>query len=154
MRVAILTVSTAGALGSRKDTSGDAIAEWVGAHKHALAARELVPDDVNAIVQIASVAVMDAMGREDIITDMKASRAERAADADKTNDPPPVMHHVMTNAVIDIVSADKALHHCYWMTVSGGPQMYSFRVAAEGGYEDELVKRDGAWLIHRRKIVE
>ena len=96
-------------------------------------------------------------GRDEIrkiITDMKASRAERAADSDKTNDPPPVMHHVMTNAVIDIVSADRALHHCYWMTVSGGPQMYSFRVAAEGGYEDELVKRDGAWLIHRRKIVE
>ena len=89
-----------------------------------------------------------------IITDMKASRADRAADADKTNDPPPIMHHVMTNAVIDIVSADKALHHCYWMTVSGGPQMYSFRVAAEGRYEDELVKRDGKWLIHRRKIVE
>jgi uncharacterized protein (TIGR02246 family) len=96
-------------------------------------------------------------GRDEIrkiITDMKASRAARATDADTTNDPPPVMHHVMTNAVIDIVSADKALHHCYWMTVSGGPAMYSFRVAAEGGYEDELVKRDGKWLIHRRKIVE
>lgn len=96
-------------------------------------------------------------GRDEIrkiITDMKASRAQRATDADTTNDPPPIMHHVMTNAVIDIVSADTARHHCYWMTVSGGPAMYSFRVAAEGGYEDELVKRDGKWLIHRRKIVE
>ena len=96
-------------------------------------------------------------GREEIrkiITDMVASRAERAGDADPANDPPPVMHHVMTNAVIDITSADSARHHCYWMTVSGGPQMYSFRVAAEGRYEDELVKRDGKWLIHRRKIVD
>lgn len=96
-------------------------------------------------------------GRDEIrkiITDMKASRAERAADKDPANDPPPIMHHVMTNAVIDIVSADTARHHCYWMTVSGGPQMYSFRVAAEGRYEDELVKRDGQWLIHRRKILE
>lgn len=96
-------------------------------------------------------------GRDEIrkvITDMKASRAERAADADPSNDPPPSMHHVMTNAVIDIVSADTARHHCYWMTVSGGPKMYSFRIAAQGGYEDELVKRDGQWLIHRRKIVE
>jgi uncharacterized protein (TIGR02246 family) len=96
-------------------------------------------------------------GRDEIakvITDMKADRAARAADADPANDPPPKMHHVMTNAVIDITSADTARHHCYWMTVSGGPAMYSFRVAAEGGYEDELVKRDGQWLIHRRKIVE
>lgn len=95
-------------------------------------------------------------GREEIrkiITDMQASRAERAADADPANDPPPIMHHVMSNAVIDIVSADSARHHCYWMTVSGGPQMYSFRIAAEGRYEDELVKRDGKWLIHRRKII-
>ncbi|HEX7937914.1 MAG TPA: MogA/MoaB family molybdenum cofactor biosynthesis protein [Gemmatimonadaceae bacterium] len=52
MRVAILTVSTAGAQGKRKDTSGDAIAEWVGARQHSLAARELVSDDVNAIVRI------------------------------------------------------------------------------------------------------
>jgi 3-phenylpropionate/cinnamic acid dioxygenase small subunit len=96
-------------------------------------------------------------GRDEIkkiIIDMKAGRAQRAADSDPDNDPPPIMHHVMTNAVIDIVSADTARHHCYWMTVSGGPQMYSFRVAAEGRYEDELVKRDGVWLIHRRKILE
>lgn len=96
-------------------------------------------------------------GRDEIrkiITDMKASRAERQADADPANDPPPIMHHVMTNAVIDIVGSDTARHHCYWMTVSGGPEMYSFRVAAEGRYEDELVKRNGEWLIHRRKIVE
>jgi 3-phenylpropionate/cinnamic acid dioxygenase small subunit len=96
-------------------------------------------------------------GRDEIrkiVADMKADRAQRSADSDPANDPPPIMHHVMTNAVIDIVSADTARHHCYWMTVNGGPQLYSFRVAAEGRYEDELVKRDGKWLIHRRKIVE
>ena len=38
----------------------------------------------------------------------------------------------MSNAVIDIVSPDKALHHCDWMTVSGGPGLCRFRVAAEG----------------------
>ena len=89
-----------------------------------------------------------------IITDMKASRAARLADKDPANDPPPIMHHVMSNAVIDIVGADSARHHCYWMTVSGGPELNSFRVAAEGRYEDELVRRGGEWLIHRRKIVE
>ena len=96
-------------------------------------------------------------GRDEIrsiITDMIASRAQRLADADPGNDPAPIMHHVISNGVIDIVSADTAKHHCYWMTVSGGPAMYSFRVAAEGGYEDEFVKRNGEWLIHRRKIVD
>lgn len=95
-------------------------------------------------------------GRDEIrriITDMVAGRAARSADQDPANDPPPSMHHVMTNAVIDITSADTARHHCYWMTVNGGPAMYSFRIAAQGRYEDELVKRDGQWLIHRRKIL-
>ncbi|HTY61776.1 MAG TPA: nuclear transport factor 2 family protein [Acidobacteriota bacterium] len=96
-------------------------------------------------------------GRDEIrkiITDMKASRAARLEDKDPANDPPPIMHHVMSNAVIDIVGADSARHRCYWMTVSGGPKLNSFHVAAEGRYEDELVKRGGEWLIHRRKIVE
>jgi molybdopterin adenylyltransferase len=51
MRVAILTISSAGARGERKDTSGDAIASWVREHEYDLAARELVSDDVNAIVR-------------------------------------------------------------------------------------------------------
>lgn len=88
-----------------------------------------------------------------VITDLVADRAKRAADADPANDPPPSMHHVLTNAVIDIVSPDRATHNAYWMTVNGGPAMYSFRIAAQGRYEDELVKRDGKWLIHRRKIL-
>ena len=51
MRIAILTISTAGARGERKDTSGDAIAAWAREHGYTLAARELVSDDVNAIVR-------------------------------------------------------------------------------------------------------
>jgi len=51
MRLAILTISTAGARGQRQDSSGDAIAEWARAHGYALAARTLVSDDVNAIVR-------------------------------------------------------------------------------------------------------
>src|ERR1043166_8608025 len=49
MRVAILTISDAGSRGERADTSGDAIAEWVRAEGHELAARDLVPDDTVAI---------------------------------------------------------------------------------------------------------
>ena len=50
MRVAILTISSAGARGERKDTSGDAIAVWAREHKYDVAERALVSDDVNAIV--------------------------------------------------------------------------------------------------------
>jgi molybdenum cofactor synthesis domain-containing protein len=50
MRIAILTVSTAGAAGKRTDASGDAIAAWAREHKHEVVARALVSDDVNAIV--------------------------------------------------------------------------------------------------------
>src|SRR5437867_1226913 len=52
MRLAILTVSTKGAAGKRKDASGDAIAAWAKEHRYTVAARELVSDDVNAIVRV------------------------------------------------------------------------------------------------------
>ncbi|MBK8002712.1 MAG: MogA/MoaB family molybdenum cofactor biosynthesis protein [Gemmatimonadetes bacterium] len=45
VRVAILTVSDAGARGEREDTSGAAIAAWVSARGHTLVARDLVPDE-------------------------------------------------------------------------------------------------------------
>lgn len=51
MRIAILTISTAGARRERKDTSGDAIAAWAREHAYDIAARALVSDDVNAIVR-------------------------------------------------------------------------------------------------------
>ncbi|HVZ78478.1 MAG TPA: MogA/MoaB family molybdenum cofactor biosynthesis protein [Gemmatimonadaceae bacterium] len=51
MRVAVLTVSDAGARGERTDASGDAIVAWASAHGHVVAARTLVPDDVTAIVR-------------------------------------------------------------------------------------------------------
>jgi len=46
LRVAVLTVSDAGARGERADTSGDAIVSWVGARGHTLADRALVADEV------------------------------------------------------------------------------------------------------------
>jgi len=51
MRVAILTISDAGARGERADGSGDAIAAWVSERGYSLAARSLVPDDSSAIVR-------------------------------------------------------------------------------------------------------
>lgn len=51
MRVAVLTISDAGARGERADTSGDAIVTWAGERGYTLAARSLVPDDSAAIVR-------------------------------------------------------------------------------------------------------
>ena len=61
MRVAVLTVSDAGARGERADASGDAIAAWIRARGADLAARALVPDDTDAIVrQLAAWCDTDA----------------------------------------------------------------------------------------------
>ncbi|HET9274769.1 MAG TPA: MogA/MoaB family molybdenum cofactor biosynthesis protein [Gemmatimonadales bacterium] len=50
-RVAILTISDAGARGERADTSGDTIAGWVKGLGYDQAARALVPDEATAIAR-------------------------------------------------------------------------------------------------------
>ncbi|HEY4133162.1 MAG TPA: MogA/MoaB family molybdenum cofactor biosynthesis protein, partial [Gemmatimonadaceae bacterium] len=50
MRIAILTISDAGARGERVDTSGDAAEQWARARGADIAARALVPDDTVQIV--------------------------------------------------------------------------------------------------------
>jgi len=50
MRIAILTISDAGAKGERTDTSGDAIVTWTREHGYEVAARALVPDNLVEIV--------------------------------------------------------------------------------------------------------
>lgn len=49
VRVAVLTVSDAGARGERADTSGDAIVEWATARGYTVAERSLIPDESDAI---------------------------------------------------------------------------------------------------------
>ena len=51
LRIAVLTISDAGARSERADRSGDAIAEWARAKGHVVAARALVPDESVAIVR-------------------------------------------------------------------------------------------------------
>ena len=52
MRVAILTVSDAGARGERADSSGDAIVAWVQARNAEMVDRQLVPDETSRIVPV------------------------------------------------------------------------------------------------------
>jgi len=51
VRVAILTISDAGARGEREDTSGAAIVSWAERRGAAVAARALVPDDAVRIAR-------------------------------------------------------------------------------------------------------
>lgn len=51
VRLAILTISDAGARGERADGSGDAIAGWAERSGHVVAARALVADDTVSIVR-------------------------------------------------------------------------------------------------------
>jgi len=50
MRVAVLTISDAGARGERQDTSGDAVDRWARDRGYELSARTLVPDETVRIV--------------------------------------------------------------------------------------------------------
>jgi molybdenum cofactor synthesis domain-containing protein len=50
MRVAILTISDAGARGERTDTSGEAAENWAVGRRYVVVARALVPDETVAIV--------------------------------------------------------------------------------------------------------
>ncbi len=49
LRLAILTVSDAGARGQRNDTSGEAIATWASTRGFAITSRDLVADDLGLI---------------------------------------------------------------------------------------------------------
>jgi molybdenum cofactor synthesis domain-containing protein len=51
MRVAVLTISDAGARGERADASGDAASEWAASQGATVVARALVPDDTVEIVR-------------------------------------------------------------------------------------------------------
>jgi molybdopterin adenylyltransferase len=51
IRIAVLTISDAGARGERADSSGDRIVEWIAARGFELAGRGLVPDDTVEIVR-------------------------------------------------------------------------------------------------------
>jgi len=67
VRVAVLTISDAGARGERADVSGDAIVTWAGERGYELVARSLVPDDSVAIVR-QLLAWCDADGADLVLT--------------------------------------------------------------------------------------
>ena len=62
-----------------------------------------------------------------------------------------LMRHLVTNVMIDRATADQAEVFCYVLALTGpGPASL---MQTTGRYEDEVVKRDGRWLIRRRRAV-
>lgn len=61
---------------------------------------------------------------------------------------PRAIHHV-TNVVIKVDGAG-ATAFSNWVVVQNGDQ--GPKIGSAGSYADELVKQDGGWLFHYRKI--
>jgi hypothetical protein len=90
-------------------------------------------------------------GRADIRT-IIADRLERARNTDPATlsyDPASLRRYNRnTDSFIEIIDADSARHVSTWMVVM--KTNVDIHISAIGRYEDELVKRDGEWLILRR----
>lgn len=76
IRIAILTISDAGARGEREDASGEAIAAWARGRGFAVAERSLVPDEPGRITA-ALVAWADADRADLILTTGGTGLTER-----------------------------------------------------------------------------
>ncbi len=85
-----------------------------------------------------------------LVVDLKKSRADRAAKGEKMMP----MHHIMSNQHIEIIDADHARVHYYWMTVFGAGAGVKPKpdVAAVGRGVDDVVRVNGKWLIKNRNV--
>ncbi len=61
------------------------------------------------------------------------------------------LYHVISSARITFPTPGEALHQSYWQTVRRDRDGKMI-AAAMGRSEDRLVKRNGQWLIHNRKL--
>ncbi|MBF8270822.1 MAG: hypothetical protein HW386_2531 [Gammaproteobacteria bacterium] len=85
-----------------------------------------------------------------MIEGLRKDRADREAKGEPKSPP---MYHMITNSYIELIDADHARYHSYWMTVFGAVgQDTPPRVAAAGRGVDELVRVDGKWLIKFRDV--
>ncbi len=62
-----------------------------------------------------------------------------------------MMRHLVTNVIVDRADAERADVWCYVLALTG-PDATNLMITT-GRYEDEVVKRDGRWLIKRRRAV-
>ena len=94
-------------------------------------------------------------GRAEIRT-IISDRLERARNADPATlsyDPASLRRYNRnSDSLIEIIDDDSARHISTWMVVM--KTNVDIHTSAIGRYEDDLVKRDGQWLIAKRRRVE
>jgi hypothetical protein len=95
------------------------------------------------------------VGRADIRT-IVSDRVERARNADPKTlsyDPASLRRfNRNTDSYIELLDANAARHYSTWMVVMR--TNVDIHISAVGRYEDDLVKRDGKWMISKRRRIE
>lgn len=102
----------------------------------------------DAVFDVAGTVYRGRDAIRKIVTDLQESRARNEA----AGTPSPSLYHVMSNTSIEILDETNARHQSYAQTVRAGEDG-RFIIGFMGRYEDELVKRDGRWMIQSRKLV-
>lgn len=94
-------------------------------------------------------------GRDDIrtiVTD-RIARSEAADPATLSYDPGSLRRYNRnTDELIEIIDPERARHISTWLVVM--KTNVDIHMSAVGRYEDELVKRNGQWLIAKRRRIE
>jgi hypothetical protein len=94
-------------------------------------------------------------GRDDIRT-IITDRLERSRTTDPATlsyDPASLRRYNRnSDSLIEITGPTTAMHVSTWLVVM--KTNVDIHMSAVGRYEDELVKRDGSWLISRRRRIE
>ena len=123
-----------------------------------LFANAFAPDavyELNGEGPVFGYAKMRYDGRDDIRT-IISDRLERARTTDPASlsyDPESLRRYNRnSDSLIEITGPDKAKHVSTWLVVM--KTNVDIHMSAVGRYEDELVKRDGAWLIAKRRRIE
>ena len=106
-------------------------------------------------VPVFGYAKLRYSGRDDIRT-IISDRLERARTTDPATlsyDPASLRRYNRnSDSLIEITGPTTATHVSTWLVVM--KTNVDIHMSAVGRYEDDLVKRDGAWLIAKRRRVE
>jgi hypothetical protein len=123
-----------------------------------LFANAFAPDavyELNGEGPVFGYAKMRYDGREDIRT-IISDRLERARTTDPATlsyDPASLRRYNRnSDSLIEVTGPSTAKHVSTWLVVM--KTNVDIHMSAVGRYEDELVKRDGTWLIAKRRRVE
>ncbi len=87
-------------------------------------------------------------GRAEIRGLVESRAASRAARDAGRGDPNTQLYRVTTNSMVEFSGPDTARHSAYVVVI--GHTTPETHISASGTYEDQLVRREGGWLIQRR----